>query len=140
MKPKEGSPSKKPSRKANQTANQHDDIGKGEEPKREETGKLVLVYYKPPETKSSGVAFALVHETSSVEDVRNACRATREGGEAICIYNDIGKDLKIKDIHFRTSFNIIKIKARNFEMEVAIAKKKKPSLKKPKAPSVGEAK
>ena len=34
-KPKEGSPSKKPCRKANQTANQHDDIGKGKEPERD---------------------------------------------------------------------------------------------------------
>ena len=100
----------------------------------------MLVYYKLPETKSSGVAFALVHETSSVEDVRNAFRATRKGGEAICIDNDIGKDLKIKDIYFRTSFNIIKIKASNDEIEAAITKKKRPPPRKQKAQSAGDAK
>ena len=90
----------------------------------------MLVYYKPPETNCSGVAFALVHDTSSVEDGRNAFRATTHGAEAICINNETGNNLKIKDINFKTSFNIIKIKAGNCEIEAAIAKNKKSSPRK----------
>ena len=100
----------------------------------------MLVYYKRAETKHCAIAFALVHGSCKVEEVRNALKAIRKGGVAICINNETSKDLKIKDIESRNTYNIIKIKARNPEMLAAIAKKKKPSLKKPKAPSVGEAK
>ena len=94
----------------NQGTKQQSDIARGEEPKSDEADRLVLVYYKPLEVKYNGIAFALVHGTSTVEEVREAFRSTRIGREATYIDNDTGKDAKIKDIDQKTSFNLIKAK------------------------------
>ena len=81
-KTKEASPQNKQCIKVNQGTKQQSDTSRGEEPKSDEADRLVLVYYKPPDVKHNGIAFALAQGTSTVEEIREAFSSTRLGREA----------------------------------------------------------